>query len=272
MSEDSRPYELVTLPCGWEAGRFAALAGIPGLVHAVTTRHGLDVRLAAADPEATAGLVASATGLGGVAFCRQVHGDTLYRAESAGLAGEGDGLVTDTPGLGVMCFSADCPLVLVADAAASAVGVAHASWRSTVKQVTRRLVDTLGDEFRSRPEDMVAGICPSAGPCCYVVGPEVVDAAVRELGLMAERFFRSRRGKFIFDLWAANRQQLLSAGVPAANIHTAGVCTICRNDTYPSYRGEGDAAGRFVAVIGRVGKTLCAAYDASSTASSGNKT
>jgi len=254
MSEDSSPYELVTLPGGWETGQFDALASMEGLVHAVTTRRGLDVRLAAADPEAAARQVASATGLGGVAFCRQVHGDTLYRVESPGLAGEGDGLVTDTPGLGVMCFTADCPLVLVADAAGLAVGVAHASWRSTVKQVTLRLVDRLRDEFRSRPEDLVAGICPSAGPCCYEVGPEVVDAAVRELGLMAEQFFRSSGGKFIFDLWAANRRQLLSAGVPAANIHTAGVCTICRNDTYPSYRSEGDAAGRFVAVIGRLAR------------------
>ena len=251
MSADSSPYGLVTLPGGWQAGQFDALASRQGLVHAVTTRHGLDVQLAAADRDAAARQVASAMGLGGVAFCRQVHGDTVYRAESPGLAGDGDGLVTDTPGLGVMCFSADCPLVLVADGALPAVGVAHASWRSTVKQVTRRLVDRLRDEFGGRPEDLVAGICPSAGPCCYEVGPEVVDSAVRELGLMAERFFRACGGKFIFDLWAANRQQLLSAGVPLANIHTAGVCTICRNDTYPSYRSEGDAAGRFVAVIGR---------------------
>jgi len=252
MSENSSPYELVTLPGGWEAGQFDALAAIEGLVHAVTTRHGLDVQLAAADREAAARKVASATGLGAVAFCRQVHGDTLYRVDSPGLAGEGDGLVTDTPGLGVMCFSADCPLVLVADGAASAVGVAHASWRSTVKQVTRRLVQRLGDEFGCRPESLVAGICPSAGPCCYEVGPEVVDAAVRELGLMAERFFRASGGKFLFDLWAANRQQLLASGVLPANIHTAGVCTICRDDTYPSYRRQGQAAGRFVAVIGRL--------------------
>jgi len=192
--------------------------------------------------------------LGAVAFCRQVHGDTLHRVDSPGLAGDGDGLVTDTPGLGVMCFSADCPIVLVADSTTSAVGVAHASWRSTVKQVTRRLVDRLGDEFGCRPENLVAGICPSAGPCCYQVGPEVVDVAVRELGLMAERFFRTSGDRFIFDLWAANREQLLTAGVRPENIHTAGVCTICNNDTYPSYRSEKDAAGRFVAVIGRLAR------------------
>jgi len=251
MSGDSTPYKLVTLPCGWEAGQFAHLANMTGLGHAVTTKNGLDVQLAATDPASTARQVASAMGLDGIAFCKQVHGDTLYRGESPGLAGDGDGLVTDTPGLGVMCFSADCPLVLVADNSSQAVGVAHASWRSTVKQITLRLVDRLGDEFNCEPENLVAGICPSAGPCCYQVGPEVVEAAVRELGLMAERFFRTSGDRFIFDLWAANREQLLSAGVRQENIHTAGVCTICHTHTYASYRGEKDSAGRFVAVIGR---------------------
>jgi hypothetical protein len=247
------PYELVTLPAGWQVGRFGNLSAMPGLVHAVTTRRGLDVRLGADDRAAAARQVAGALGLGGVAFCRQVHGNTVYRVAAPGLAGEGDGLVTDTPGLGVMCFSADCPLVLVADSASGAIGVAHASWRSTVKQVTTRLVEKLRDEFGCRPEDLVAGISPSAGPCCYRVGPEVLDAAVRELGLLAERFFRVSGGKFIFDLWGANRQQLHAAGVPGANITTSGVCTICHNETYPSYRAEGDAAGRFVAAIGKRG-------------------
>jgi len=244
-------YELAALGPGWQVGRFGNLSALPGIVHAVTTRRGLNVRLAADDRAAAARQVADAMGLGGVAFCTQVHGGSVYRVASPGLAGEADALVTDTPGLGVMCFSADCPLVLVADPAGRAVGIAHASWRSTVRQVTARMVEKLRGEFGCRGEDLVAGICPSAGPCCYRVGGEVVDAAVRELGIAAERFFRVSGDKFLFDLWGANRRQLQAAGVPGANIAAAEVCTICHNDTYPSYRAEGDAAGRFVAVIGR---------------------
>jgi hypothetical protein len=247
------PYELVTLPRGWQVGRFGGLSAMPGLVHAVTTRRGLDVRVVAADRDAAARQVADALGLNGVAFCKQVHGNAVHRVDGPGLAGEGDALVTDTPGLGLMCFSADCPLVLVADSTGRAVGIAHASWRGTVNQVTTRLVEKLRAEFGCRPENLVAGISPSAGPCCYRVGAEVVDMAVRELGIMAERFFRVSGGKFIFDLWGANRQQLHVAGVPGDNITTAGVCTICHNQTYPSYRAEGDAAGRFVAAIGKKG-------------------
>ena len=35
------------------------------------------------------------------------------------------------------------------------------------------------------------------------------------------------------------------------NVHVAGVCTIERNDLFPSHRVEGSRAGRFAAVIGR---------------------
>ena len=266
-------FGLSTLANGWQVGQFAPLTRLDGLAHAVTTRHGLDARLARTDRSAAAQQVAAALGLEGVAFCHQVHGAAVVRVDAAGLAGEGDALLTDRAGLGVMGFSADCPLVLVADPAGPAVGVAHASWRSTVQRIAARLVEAMAGQLGAPPERLVACICPSAGPCCYEVGGEVVQAAVDALGLGAERFFRERgrgeegrrgdagtrgRGetegggrKFLFDLWSANVDQLLRRGLKRPNIHVAGFCTICRNELFPSYRVEGQSAGRFVAVIGR---------------------
>jgi YfiH family protein len=247
-------YALEDLPNGWQVGRFAKLSAVPGLVHAVTTRGALDVDEIAADRDQAGRLVGDALDLTGVAFCQQVHGAVIHKVDAAGLAGEGDGLVTNSPGLGVMCFSADCPLVLVADTASPAVGIAHASWRSTVQSVTARLIEKLREAFGCEPANLVAAIGPSAGPCCYQVGPEVVEKATRELGLMAEKYFRVSGGSFVCDLWGLNRGQLMTAGVSPANIDISRVCTICNSDTYPSYRKEGDAAGRFVAVIGRAGE------------------
>jgi polyphenol oxidase len=279
-------FALATLANGWQVGQFAPLTCLDGLAHAVTTRHGLAPRLARRDRAAAAEQVAGALGLEGVAFCHQVHGAAVVRVEAPGLAGDGDALLTARPGLGIMGFSADCPLVLLADPAGPAVGVAHASWRSTVQRITARLVEAMACQLGAPPERLVACICPSAGPCCYEVGGEVVQAAVDALGLGAERFFRERprggggegsgrgrrgdaetrgRGdteggqgegggsKFLFDLWSANRDQLLRSGLKGPNVHTAGLCTICRNDLFPSYRVEGESAGRFVAVVGRVG-------------------
>jgi hypothetical protein len=58
------------------------------------------------------------------------------------------------------------------------------------------------------------------------------------------------KGQMYFDLWSANRDQLLRAGLAPQNIHTSSVCTICHNELFPSYRVEGESAGRFAAIIG----------------------
>jgi copper oxidase (laccase) domain-containing protein len=42
----------------------------------------------------------------------------------------------------------------------------------------------------------------------------------------------------------------MHAGLAPESIHIAGICTLCRNDLFPSHRREGNAAGRFAAVIG----------------------
>jgi len=240
---------LVDLPCGWTVGRFAALEALPGVVHAVTTRRGPDVAAAARDPGPAAAALAEALGLEGAAWCRQVHGAAVLAAGAAGEAGPADGLVAARRGLGLAGRSADCPLILVADARGRAVGMAHASWRGTVRRIAAALVERLA-ALGPRPEDLVACVCPSAGPCCYEVGPDVLAAAREGIGPDAEAFFHRRGGRTFFDLWAANRQQLLRAGLLEAGVHVAGVCTICRNDLFPSHRAEGGRAGRFLAMIG----------------------
>ena len=67
-------------------------------------------------------------------------------------------------------------------------------------------------------------------------------------------FFRPTGDKFLLDLWAANRDQLVRAGVREQNIRVAGICTMKRNDLLPSHRLEGDRAGRFAAIIARRGQ------------------
>jgi YfiH family protein len=252
MSRD-RPtvgFSLTSLPNGWQVGRFDALAELAGTIHAFTTRRGPEFTdTPTAGPDVHRRLAVQ-LGLEDIAFCRQVHGVEIVNAPTHGPMQEGDGLITNRPGLGVMAFSADCPLILAADRAGKAVAVAHASWRGTVKRIGTRLVEALTAEFGVDPANLVACIGPSAGPCCYEVGASVERAAVRGIGLHAQGFFHDRGGKRHFDLWAANRDELIHAGVAAENTHFAGVCTICHNDLFPSYRAEGQGAGRFVGIIG----------------------
>lgn len=266
IQADSRGgFRLERLPNGWLVGRFAALDAIE-VVHLVTTREGPDVRVVRHDPAAAAAEIAGVMALEGTAFLEQVHGGDVLTCEQGGCAGFADGLVTDRRGVAVMGKSGDCPIILIADRQNRAVGFAHASWRATVAGIVPRTIHRMVD-LGCRPSDLVACICPSAGPCCYEVGEEVRSAALQGIGTHAEAFFRlsgwqrqaelvdgssgSRptSGKHHFDLWQANTDAMTRAGLALESIHVAGVCTLCRNDLFPSHRKEGSSAGRFAAVI-----------------------
>lgn len=233
---------------GRRYAQFDRLRSIAGLVHAFSTRpHDMSAGSAAVTPPARRTMAAD-WGLDPdhLHCCQQVHetGLIIVAADRpAGVLPQCDGAATAAPGVALMAFSADCPLVLVYDPARPAVGVAHASWRCTVAQIGPRLVDLMGAELGCRPENMLVGIGPGAGPCCYEVQADVYEAA-RDLP-SRDRHFQRRNGRLYFDLWSANRAQLLAAGVPADHIEIAGICTMCRTDLFYSYRREGDASGHF---------------------------
>lgn len=242
-------FRLEPLANGWRVGRFAALAAI-GVAHVVTTRRGPDLRQVRHHPIVAGRQIAEALGLDEPAFLEQVHGGDVLVCEEGGRAGQADGLVTTVEGLALLGKSADCPIVLIADRRRRAVGFAHASWRATVAGIVPAVVGQMV-ELGCEPADLVACICPSAGPECYEVGEEVRDAALERIGSHAATFFQpGLRGRDHFDLWRANADALARAGVTPVSIHVAAVCTLCRNDLFPSHRREGDAAGRFAAVIG----------------------
>ncbi len=249
--ENGKTFYLTILENGWTVGRFGALDAWDAVVHMVTTRASIDPAAVSQDHASTAQRVAEVMGLESVAFCEQIHGKEVVGADSGGLIGKADGIVTNSLSLGVMGFSADCPIILAVDPVSGAVGMAHASWRGTVGRIASELVLQMVSRFDATPSDLVACIGPSAGPCCYEVGWNVFEAVVGGLGRYAERFFQRKKDKLIFDLWASTRDELIRSGVADNNVHCAEICTICRNDYFPSYRAEGQAAGRFVSVIAR---------------------
>lgn len=242
-------FHFENLSNGWRVGRFAVLAELDSLVHAVTTRGGPAWSADADANTSRTAELAAALGLEQIATCRQVHGNTILHVETGGVAGDADGLVTNVPLCGLLGRSADCPLILTADQVSGAVGMAHASWRGVVSRVASQLVVNMAGRFDVCLDHTIACICPSAGPCCYEVGQDVVDAAVGITRTAAEQFFQTRGGKIYFDLWSAIAADLVRAGLAPENIHVAGICTICSGDLFPSFRVEGPGAARFAAVI-----------------------
>jgi hypothetical protein len=216
----------------------------------------------------------------GLIRVRQVHGAAVFVPRSGdSMAGpktgatvvdtEADIIVSDNPALALAVQTADCVPLLVADRRTGAVAAAHAGWRGTAARVAVAAVEALERELGSRPADLVAAVGPSIGACCYEVGDEVRARFERE-GFSAEELARwflqhtrrtpgnpsmpgvsavARAGHWYVDLWRATREQLEAAGVPAGQIHLAGLCTASHRAVLCSYRRDGSGAGRLAAVI-----------------------
>jgi YfiH family protein len=201
--------------------RVPELDALPWLVHGFGTR-------LAEIPEAT----------GPLTTLKQIHSATCVLAGGrSGNLGQGDALLENTAGAVVAVKTADCIPILLVDDEHRAVAAVHAGWRGTVAQIARHAVDAMRKRFGSSPATLQAAIGPGIGKCCYEVGPEV-----------AQHF--GATGKAHVDLAAANRQQLLEAGLASGRIYAADLCTMCRPDEFHSYRRDKDAAGRMYSFAG----------------------
>jgi YfiH family protein len=199
--------------------------------------------------------------LGSITTAQQVHGNRICIIDGSmkGKASEKnaetiqgtDALVTNIPGICPMILVADCVPILLYDPVRKAVGVVHAGWKGTLGLIAKKTVEFFEDRFGSSPVDLVAGIGPSIGPCCFQVGPEVVIKTKDVFGPHGDFVEkRSADGSGYMDLWQANKYQLTQAGIKENNVELAEVCTCCDpSGLYFSHRGEKGKAGRFGAGI-----------------------
>jgi hypothetical protein len=182
----------------------------------------------------------------------QVHGAAVVVRRRSGGADpaplpDADILVSDDARLALAIQSADCVPLLMADRRTGAVAAAHAGWRGLAARVPAVAVEALTREFGSRPADLVAAIGPSISAARYEVGAEVRErfAASGCSSAHLSRWFAGadRPKHWHFDGWRSTRDLLEDAGVPTAQIHTAGLCTASHPDLLCSYRRDGKGAG-----------------------------
>jgi YfiH family protein len=215
---------------------------------------------------------------------KQVHSDAIHVITAAPAAPlSGDALITRTPGLLLAVQTADCVPILLADTRNCVVAAVHAGWRGTLARIVAKAVGRMQMEFGTKPADVVAAIGPSIGRCSFEVGPEVARAFAGQFANARDWFDVPRElasgmpeGEIVsgespnplkwlsmmppghdpppptvqLDLIAANRWQLMDAGVRDKNISASGLCTVCRNDLLFSHRREQGRTGRMLAAIG----------------------
>ncbi len=188
-----------------------------------------------------------------IVTARQVHGlevAVVDEGHQGKVIPNTDGLLTSTPGTFLMLRFADCVPVVLYDPGKGAVGLLHAGWKGSIMGIAFKAVKLMQEAFGSRPEEILAGIGPSIGPCCYEIGDDVAE--------LAQDFWpeppitRTPQGRMYLDLWELNRRWLLKAGV--VRVELSGICTSCRKEEFFSHRASGGLTGRFAVVVGLNGR------------------
>jgi purine-nucleoside/S-methyl-5'-thioadenosine phosphorylase / adenosine deaminase len=238
--------------------RSEMLDGIPGVVHAFSTRRGErnDFSLGPADspnPMIQINRVRFLAAIGApgwpVIKLKQVHSGTVVEIDDTSAASDavmGDAAVTSLRGVALAVQTADCVPILIASHDGKAIAAVHAGWRGTAERIAQASITRLIQKFDLEPESLSAAIGPHIGACCYEVGEEVVAAIADSAAI--ER--RQEWQKPHLDLAAANHRQLVSAGIPEAQIEKSSLCTKCREDLFHSFRRDGKRMGHLLSVIG----------------------
>jgi len=176
--------------------------------------------------------------------CEQVHGRKIHQitagTEAVSEIGPGDGLVTMTPGVGLLVWTADCvPVLLAGDGIVAAV---HSGWRGCAADIVGGAVTRLA-RHDIPPERIRVALGPAVCGACYEIGPEVPEA-LRRFDLDDSRWLSGNH----VDLRGFLTARLEALGVAAENIETVGGCTVESPDL-ASYRRDGAAAGRQWAMV-----------------------
>jgi hypothetical protein len=210
-----------------------------------------------------------------VVTLKQIHSDAIHAVDAPPAQPlKGDALLTATAGLVLAVQTADCIPILLADPKRRVVAAVHAGWRGTLARIAMKTVGRMQMLYGTKPADVHAALGPGVGRCCYAVGLEVVQKFNAQFAA-ARPWFDGPFDRLVcddspnplqwlnqmppghqpppptanLDLAAANRWQLLDAGLRPRHISTSGLCTACRTDLLFSHRAEHGHTGRMFGAI-----------------------
>jgi len=185
----------------------------------------------------------------------QIHSDIVRAVTDADCSGlchrnypQCDALVTGTPGVALLVFTADCTPLLFHDPVTGAVGAAHAGWRGTAKGIAARVVEAMVANYGSDPADIRAAIGPNVGMCHFETDADVPEAMIGAFGDEVRQYIEKKGEKYFLDLKAINALVLRRAGVQ--HIEISDDCTMCTPDRFWSHRvTKGDRGSQGAIIV-----------------------
>ncbi len=161
-----------------------------------------------------------------------------------------DGLITNEKGVVLVTQYADCTPLVFFDPVTKTCAASHAGWRGTVQEIGKRTVELMCAQFGAKPENILCGIGPNIGKCCYEVDDPVIDKIKKlEYLELSSCYTDKGNGKYMLDLKETNRQILINSGILPENIDVADLCTCCHSDIFHSHRATGGKRGTLALMI-----------------------
>jgi polyphenol oxidase len=164
---------------------------------------------------------------------------------------KGDALITRRENAALAIKTADCFPILIADPMHKAIGAVHSGWRGTLSGILPETIQAMQREFRSNPAELFVAVGPGIRSCCFEVGKEVMQS-FREVypDQAIGQAITDRPEKYWIDMCNILKIQMDDAGIRADYRYDLGICTCCNTSDFFSYRAEGAASGRMMAIIG----------------------
>jgi len=177
----------------------------------------------------------------------QVHSNDVIVTDGRRAEGvphrKADAILTDRAEVTLFMRVADCVPILLHDPIRKVIGVIHAGWLGTVKDIVGETIRTMISVYRTNPENILAAIGPSIAAHHYYVGQDVLGAVQEAFEDIANSFLSEAKDGVQFDLWEANEYLLRRNGVRI--IDNPRICTACNLNDWYSHRGEKGQTGRF---------------------------
>lgn len=158
---------------------------------------------------------------------------------------DSDALISNQKNIMLTVLTADCVPIILFDPIQQVIATIHAGWKGTKQAIAFKTIKKMQEQFTCNPKNILAGIAPSIGKCCYEV-----DWNVTQHFEHIENAYDTKGKKQMLDLPYINQLQLIDAGILNKNIEMSNICTACEVDDYFSYRKEEGCSGRFMSMIG----------------------
>lgn len=183
-----------------------------------------------------------------IVISKQVHGNDVLIVNKPLITAEGyDAQITNVSNVFLVISIADCTPVLIYDTKNRAVAAIHAGWRGTKDKIVMNTLVKMQEHYHTSGAD-----CKAYIGACIGYNHFEVEEDVAQYFDTAFKKFNPLKQKYLVDLKAANKQQLLDFGIKPENIEISTYCTVENNDLFFSHRKERGKTGRMMVVMGLI--------------------